>query len=566
MKYSDTKNTLIQKLKSIVGNSYVITSEWAKKAYSKGWRYGSGNALAVVKPITLIELWRVLDVSIKADVIIIMQAANTGLTGGSTPNGIGYDRAILIISTLRINDIHIINHGEQIIGFAGSTLFGLEKKLAKYGREPHSVIGSSCIGASIVGGVCNNSGGALVKRGPAYTELSIYANINDEGNLQLVNELGIELGETAEEILFNLQNKNYTDNDIKATDKLASDNEYQKRVRDINSKIPARFNADSRRLHAASGCAGKIAVFAVRLDTFKAPESHQVFYLGTNKSEVFTKIRRDILSKFTNLPISGEYLHRDCYDATKKYCKDTFIVIEKLGPSFVPKLFELKRNIDLMAQKIKFLPDKFSDKLLQFLSSILPNHLPERMDEYRNKYEHHWIIEMSDSGVEEAKNYFADFFKNNDGDFFECTKKEGKKALLHRFAAGGAIGRYHAIHENEYGNMMSMDVAFPRNEINCFENLPPEIDDKIEIKLYYGHLFCHVLHQNYILKKGVDAEKLKKKLLAIFDDRGAEYPAEHNVGHEYMAKPSLIKFYKELDPTNSFNSGIGQTSKKKYWN
>ena len=48
--------------------------------------------------------------------------------------------------------------------------------------------------------------------------------------------------------------------------------------------------------------------------------------------------------------------------------------------------------------------------------------------------------------------------------FFECTKKEGKKALLHRFAAGGAIGRYHAIHDNEYGEMMSMDIAFPRNE------------------------------------------------------------------------------------------------------
>ena len=66
---------------------------------------------------------------------------------------------------MRVNDIHIINEGKQIIGLAGSTLFGLENELDKYGREPHSVIGSSCIGASIVGGVCNNSGGALVKRG-----------------------------------------------------------------------------------------------------------------------------------------------------------------------------------------------------------------------------------------------------------------------------------------------------------------------------------------------------------------------------------------------------------------
>ncbi|MDC1049137.1 hypothetical protein OAQ80_06480, partial [Flavobacteriaceae bacterium] len=33
----------------------------------------------------------------------------------------------------------------------------------------------------------------------------------------------------------------------------------------------------------------------------------------------------------------------------------------------------------------------------------------------------------------------------------------------------------------------------------------------------------------------------------------------------YLAKPSLKKFYKELDPTNVFNAGIGRTSKNKNW-
>ena len=46
---------------------------------------------------------------------------------------------------------------------------------------------------------------------------------------------------------------------------------------------------------------------------------------------------------------------------------------------------------------------------------------------------------------------------------------------------------------------------------------------------------------------------------------GAEYPAEHNVGHEYLAKPILSDFYKKLDPTNFFNPGVGQTSKNKHW-
>jgi len=559
------KSKLVQDLKAISGDKYILTAEWSKQHYCKGWRYGEGEALAVAKPGTLLEIWKILKICVEADIIVIMQAANTGLTGGSTPDGNDYDRPIVIISTMRIDSIQIINDGKQIIGFSGSTLFGLENKLAAYGREPHSVIGSSCIGASIVGGICNNSGGALVKRGPAYTELSLYAQVNLKGELLLVNELGIELGDTPEEILTNLQTQNYTKNQIQHPDKLASDNEYHKRVRDVEASTPARFNADGRRLYGASGCAGKIAVFAVRLDTYPIPKRQQVFYIGTNSPYVLGKIRRDILSHFKHLPTSGEYLHRDCYDAAKKYSKDTFIAIDKMGPNFIPKLFEFKRKVDLFAKKFKFLPDKFSDRMMQFLSNFWPNHLPIRMEEYRDKYEHHWVIEMSDDGIEEAKAYFEKFFKENEGNFFECTKKEAEKAILHRFVAASAVGRYYAINKNKSGGMMSMDIAFPRNEKDWFEKLPPEIDDLLEMKLYYGHLFCHVLHQNYIVKKGVDADALKEKLLKTYDARGAEYPAEHNVGHEYFAKPSLSNFYKKLDPTNGFNPGIGRTSKLKYW-
>ena len=506
-----------------------------------------------------------MQICVKHNVIVIMQAANTGLTGGSTPHGDDYDRPLLIVNTMRINVIHVISEGRQIIGLSGSTLFELEKKLTPYGREPHSVIGSSCIGASIVGGICNNSGGALVKRGPAYTEMSLYAQITKSGELKLINEIGIDLGSSPEEILENLQTRNFKDSNIHFPDKLASDNEYHKRIRDVNADTPARFNADERRLYGASGCAGRVAVFAVRLDTYPIPKKSQVFYIGTNSSHVLGKMRKDILSTFKNLPISGEYLHRDCYDAAKKYSKDTFIAIDKMGPSFIPKLFEFKRKIDLIASKIYFLPNKLSDRIMQILSSLWPNHLPRRMEDFRNKYEHHWIIELSDDGIDEAKKYFQDFFKLNEGDFFECTKKESDKAILHRFVAASAVARYHAMHHKRTGEMMSMDIAFPRNEKEWFEKLPPEIDDLLEIKLYYGHLFCHVLHQNYVAKKGVDVNELKNKLLKSYDDRGAEYPAEHNVGHEYYAKNSLSSFYKNLDPTNSMNPGIGRTSKRKYW-
>jgi D-lactate dehydrogenase len=559
------QSSLIKTLQSVVGVNFTLTDDAKKQAYTKGFRFGSGEAIAVVRPATLVEIWHILKACVAADVAVIMQAANTGLTGGSTPNGKGYDRPIVIISTMRIDSIHLIDNAKQIVGLAGSTLFGLEDVLKPYGREPHSVIGSSCIGASIVGGICNNSGGALVQRGPAYTELSIYAQIDSEGNLSLVNNLGINLGDTPDEILTNLQQKNFSESDVGFPSKRASDNEYHERVREIDEDTPSRYNNDGRRLYESSGCAGKLAVFAVRMDTFPIPEKQQVFYVGTNDPAVLGQIRRDILSTFKSLPVSGEYLHRDCYDASKKYGKDSFLVIDKLGSKYMPKMFSIKRSVDRIADKIKFLPNKFSDRIMQYMSYLWPNHLPKRMDDFRDKYQHHWIIEMSNEGVDEAKEYFDNFFTTNEGDYFECTKEEGDKAILHRFVAGGAIGRQQLMNSKELGAIMTIDVAFPRNEKEWFETLPAELDELIEVKLYYGHLFCHVMHQNYILKKGVDAKEVKDKILATFDARGAEYPAEHNVGHEYFAKDDLKSFYKELDPTNSFNPGIGKTSKCKHW-
>ena len=556
---------IISEIKKISGSKYIITEDWRKQPYSKGWRYGKGNAFAVVKPGTLIEIWKILELCVKEDIIIIMQAANTGLTGGSTPYGDDYERPVIVLNTMRIDDIHIINDGKQIIGLTGSTLYNLEKKLKPFKREPHSIIGSTSIGASIIGGICNNAGGSLVQRGPSYTQMALYAKINKNGKLELVNELDINLGSSPEEILSNLQNKNYKKSDIKNTGKLGSDDKYSEIIRKINEDTPSRFNSDSRLLYGASGSAGKLAVFAVRLDTYRSPKENKVFYVGTNDPDVFWKIRRDILSKFKTLPTLGDYLHRDCYDAAKKYSKDTFLVIERLGTTFLPTLFELKRRVDILAKKLKFFPDNFSDRLMQFLSNFWPNHLPKRMENFRDLYEHHWVIEMSDEGIVEAEKYFSEIFKNQDGDYFICNEFESKKASLHRFVSASAIGRYHILNSKNHGEMMSLDIAFPRNEKNWFEKLPKEIDELLEMKLYYGHLFCHVLHQNYIVKKGVDGDELKKKLLKIYDKRGAEYPAEHNVGHEYHAKPSLLDFYKQLDPTNRFNPGIGKTTKLKDW-
>ena len=193
-----TRDQLVSKLEQLLGQDKVRTSAAKTEHYRTGWRSGGGSALAVVFPDNLLNFWRVLQACVDANCIMIMQAANTGLTEGSTPSGEDYDRDIVIINTLAMDELIVLGDGEQVISLPGTTLHTLEKSLKPLNRAPHSVIGSSCLGASIVGGIANNSGGALVKRGPAYTELSLFARVNEQGELELVNHLDIDLGDTPE--------------------------------------------------------------------------------------------------------------------------------------------------------------------------------------------------------------------------------------------------------------------------------------------------------------------------------------------------------------------------------
>lgn len=554
----------LSQLKKIVGEQYLLTDDQHTRMYRQGRRYGEGKVLAVVIPGTLLEQWQVLQEAVAADCIVIMQAANTGLTGGSTPFGDDYDRPVILMSTRRLEGVQVINEGKQVVCLPGATLDVLERKLGQYNREPHSVIGSSCIGASVLGGICNNSGGALVRRGPAYTELALYARVTEQGQLELINHLGINLGDTPEEILQRLESGQYQTQDIKNDPQCcASDHRYAHDVRQVDEQTPARFNADPSRLFEASGSAGKVCVFAVRLDTFEKIPS-QVFYIGSNEIDDLTSIRRFLLTKLPQLPIAGEYIHRVAYDIGAKYGKDSFLFIEKFGTANVPKAFALKDKVDGFLERFGI--RGLTDKVLQCVTHFLPDHLPKRMNEFRDLYEHHLILRIENKDVAQVEQFLKQYFAEHvTGQYFLCDAEEGRKAFLHRFAVAGAAIRYRDTHRNEVEDIVALDIALRRNDRDWLETLPKEMDDAILHKLYYGHFLCHVFHQDYIVKKGVDPLAMEHQMWKLLDTRGAEYPAEHNVGHLYVAKPALKQHYQKLDPTNSFNVGIGHTTKLKNW-
>nr|WP_312988235.1 D-lactate dehydrogenase [Comamonas koreensis] len=559
-----SRDALLAQLCAAVGPAHVLTGDQATRRFRKGHRTGEGPVLAVVRPATLWEQWQVLEAAVAADRIVIMQAANTGLTGGSTPDGSGYDREIVLINTLRITGVQVIGDGAQVVCLPGATLDKLEQVLAPLGREPHSVIGSSCIGASVLGGICNNSGGSLVRRGPAYTELALYAQVRADGTLALVNHLGIELGATPQEILTRLHNGDYREADITHdAQRAASDPRYAAAVRDVDQDSPARFNADPSRLFEASGSAGKLCLFAVRLDTFpKVPST--VFYIGSNAADDLTTVRRHLLTALPQLPIAGEYIHRTAYDIGEQYGKDTFLLIDRFGTARVPAAFALKSRVDGFFERLGL--RGVSDRIIQAVTNLLPSHLPPRMRQWRERYEHHLLLRVANDTADATRAFLSTHFAGSaSGAWFECDADEGRKAFLHRFAIAGAAIRYREVHRAQVEDIVALDVALRRNDRDWVEHLPAEVEADMVHKLYYGHFFCHVFHQDYIVKKGVDPLAMEHRMWALLDARRAEYPAEHNVGHLYVAKPALADFYRQLDPSNSLNPGIGHTARGKNW-
>ncbi|MBF6637354.1 D-lactate dehydrogenase [Rouxiella silvae] len=562
----ENSSTIIAQLQQILNAEQLLTRENDKAYYTKGFRVGQGQALAVAIPETLLQLWQVLKACVACDKIILMQASNTGVTGGSTPDGNDYDREVVIVSTRRIKGVQVIDNAQQVIAFPGSTLTELEKALHPHQKEPHSVIGSSCIGASVVGGVCNNSGGSLIRRGPAFTEKSLFAQINNDGVLSLVNHLGVFLGTTPEEMITRLESQDYTTGTEADWEGKIWADDYASVIRDVEANSPTRFNGNAQYLHDSAGSAGKVAVFAVRLSTFDRGDTTQTYYIGTNDEKELVDLRRYLLQNLKELPQQAEYIHRHAFDMTVRYSKHVYWAIDRLGPEALPSLMAKKARWDVRVKKTGLLPLNFVDKVLQTVNNLTPKRVAKRILDYRDQFEHHLMIKTEARHAPELQRLLTPFFAGREGQFFACDEREEKDAFLVRFGVGGCTVSYcdsKGIDTNQ--RLMAFDVALRRNDDQWRIVLPPHLQAQVLEDSCCGHFFCFVNHQDYILKAGVDPQVFKHEVLEYLDQRGARYPAEHNVGHQYHASDEYEQHMRQLDPTNSCNPGIGKTSKNKFW-
>ena len=159
------------------------------------------------------------------------------------------------------------------------------------------------------------------------------------------------------------------------------------------------------------------------------------------------------------------------------------------------------------------MPKYFVDRVVQFAASLWPEMLPKTMLDYGKRYEHHLILKVGGDSVAETEAILDELFASNEGAYFRCTPDEGERAFLHRFSAGGTVARFAMMNADEVGGIMPLDVALRRNDDDWFAPFPPDIADKLHTPLYCAHFLCHVFHMELAVKKGVDVEALKARML-----------------------------------------------------
>src|SRR5690625_5853927 len=72
----------VEAFTEIMGRGHVLTSARATAPYTTGDRFGAGEVLGVLRPGSLVEMWRAVQVCFDHDLIVMIHAAITGLPGG----------------------------------------------------------------------------------------------------------------------------------------------------------------------------------------------------------------------------------------------------------------------------------------------------------------------------------------------------------------------------------------------------------------------------------------------------------------------------------------------------
>jgi FAD/FMN-containing dehydrogenase len=133
--------------------------------YEKGYRYGHGKALCIVRPKTTAEVSQILKICNDHKIGVVPQGGNTGLVGSSNPDSSG--KQIVLSTELLNKDIYQLDAKNKTVRIgAGWVLDALNEKLSDNNLFLPIDIGSS--------GTCNIGG--IIATNAAGTRSGRYGN------------------------------------------------------------------------------------------------------------------------------------------------------------------------------------------------------------------------------------------------------------------------------------------------------------------------------------------------------------------------------------------------------
>jgi D-lactate dehydrogenase len=602
------QHDLIGLLKNIVGESNVLQGSQTL-TYCKGVRalgQEEGRALCVVTPRLLHDVVKCLSLIVNAGCTVVVQGANTGLTGGSVPRGHGnhhhhqqhYNnnnnededdaRPTVVISTQYLNAIVPIDHGQRVLCLAGAGLADLSRFLERHvpDRESHSTLGSTFLNPTIAAGVALGSGGTQCgRKGPAYTDRAMYVRLhrNKWGELvtDVVNTLGIagiedsdfyrggrttsgsalqQLDIYTRDIREGYKRSMAKSSPSKCGSSKASDAGYAEQLC-VNDSTVSRFNADTR------GCdcnrsEGKVFILATVHDTFPKPQHTKSFWLSFDSLETALQFRRQVcLETPEDIPISLEYMDRDSFDVIDQSGRVMAGIIKLLGTS--SSLVKDLWNVKLWMEGLPFeSAPLICDRFLYAMNHWAPETLPSRMMETGRKMDHHIAMTVGEYGDGNMKRLLdrLQSFSSTHGEskivIHECRNaSEADSLTAFRFVAAPAF-RTWCVGEGMQG--FSVDYALPKNG-----GAAPPVSCQPVKRMRYSHFGCNVVHEDLAFLPNVNATEAKMQLKQTVEHEcHGKLPAEHGHGTEYTAPLETQERWKRMDPLNVMNPGIGGLSNK----
>ncbi len=153
--------SFIHAAQSCIGSVHVLTASHDQEPYLQAARYGRGQALAVVRPETTLQISQLVRLAQEFGIRLIPQGSNTSLTLSATPSDAQYD---VVLSTARLKEVFQCDPLERTLRVSsGYKLSEINQKL-----EPHDLFFPIDLSADpSVGGMlaCNTGGTRLVRYG-----------------------------------------------------------------------------------------------------------------------------------------------------------------------------------------------------------------------------------------------------------------------------------------------------------------------------------------------------------------------------------------------------------------